>query len=120
MHSETHAFDWPADACTLAAGTQLIHRARALDQVLHLDSGRVALGVVDNGALTHQMGMVEGPTWLNASCAVLGRPPVVDAIADSTVQLRQVPVKTFVASLKALPAPAQLHALISSTPVDRG
>lgn len=106
MHTDPHAFDWPADACTLPAGTQLIHRARALDQVLHLDSGRVALGVVENGALAHQMGMVEGPTWLNASCAVLGHAPVVDAIADSTVQLRQVPLKVFVASLKALPAPA--------------
>lgn len=106
MHTDAPAFAWPADACTLAAGTQLIHRARALDQVLHLDSGRVALGVVDKGALTHQMGMVEGPAWLNASCAVLGRAPVVDAIADSAVQLRQVPLNEFVAALKTLPAPA--------------
>ena len=99
-------FDWPADACTLAAGTQLLQRARTPDHVLHLDSGRVALGVAENGALAHQMGVVEAPAWLNASCAVLGRAPVVDAIADTSVQVRRVVLKDFEASLLALPATA--------------
>ncbi|HOB66246.1 Crp/Fnr family transcriptional regulator [Ottowia sp.] len=106
MLTDPHAFDWPEDACTLAAGTQLQQRAQAVDQVLHIDSGRVALGVVENGALAHQMGVIEGPAWLNASCAVLGRAPVVDAIADTPVQVRRVPQKVFAASLGTLPAPA--------------
>ena len=100
-------FDWPADACTAAAGTCLLQRAQAADHVLHIDSGRVVFGVAENGALAHQMGVVEGPAWLNASCAVLDQPSAIDAIADSAVQLRRVPLKTFQASLRALPASAQ-------------
>ncbi len=106
MLTDPHAFDWPADTSTLAAGTQLQQRAQVLDHVLHIDSGRVALGVVENGALAHQMGLVEGPAWLNAGCAVLGRTPVVDAIAETPVQVRRVPRKDFDATLRTLPAPA--------------
>lgn len=106
MFSKVRAFDWPAEACTVAAGTQLQRRAHAPEHVLHLDRGRVALGVMDNGVMTHQMGMIEGPTWLNASCAVLGSKPAVDAVADTAVQLRRVPMGEFLASLRALPAPA--------------
>jgi CRP-like cAMP-binding protein len=106
MLTDPHAFDWPADTSTLAAGTQLQQRAQVLDHVLHIDSGRVALGVVENGVLAHQMGLVEGPAWLNAGCAVLGRTPVVDAIAETAVQVRRVPRQDFDATLRTLPAPA--------------
>ncbi len=106
MLTDPQAFDWPADASTLAAGTQLQQRAQTLDHVLHIDSGRVALGVVENGVLTHQMGMLEGPAWLNAGCAVLGRTPVVDAMADTPVLVRRVARQDFDASLRTLPAPA--------------
>ena len=106
MPTPNLAFDWPADACTLAAGTPLLQRACTPEHVWHLDSGRVALGVVENSVLAHQMGAVEGPAWLNAGCAVLGRAPVVDAIADTAVQVRRVPLADFEASLRALPAPA--------------
>ena len=106
MLSDPQAFAWPADASTVAAGTQLLRRACVDEHVLHIDSGRVALGVVENGALAHQMGLVEGPAWLNVGCAVLDKPPVVDAVADGPVQLRRVPLRDFVAGLRELPAPA--------------
>ncbi|MBN8557223.1 MAG: hypothetical protein J0L74_06050 [Burkholderiales bacterium] len=103
MLSDPQAFAWPADASTVAAGTQLLRRACVDEHVLHIDSGRVALGVVENGALAHQMGLVEGPAWLNVGCAVLDKPPVVDAVADGPVQLRRVPLRDFVAGrLQAL------------------
>ena len=107
MLSDPQAFAWPADASTVAAGTQLLRRACVDEHVLHIDSGRVALGVVENGALAHQMGLVEGPAWLNVGCAVLDKPPVVDAVADGPVQLRRVPLRDFVAGLREMPAPAQ-------------
>ncbi len=106
MLTDPHAFDWPADASPLAAGTQLQQRAQVFDHVLHIDSGRVALGVVENGMLAHQMGVLEGPAWLNAGCAVLGRTPVVDAIADTPVLVRRVSRQHFDASLRTLPTPA--------------
>ena len=67
----------------------------------------MALGVVENGVLAHQMGLVEGPAWLNVGCAVLDKAPVVDAVADGPVQLRRVPLRDFVAGLREMPAPAQ-------------
>lgn len=98
--------DWPGDIWTLPAGTQLIRRSDTAPDVLHIDTGRVALGVAESGVLAHQMGTVEGPSWLNASCAVLDQAPVVDAIADTIVQVRRVPLNVFEASLAELPSPA--------------
>ncbi|MGB3069741.1 MAG: Crp/Fnr family transcriptional regulator [Ottowia sp.] len=99
--------DSPGDIWTLPAGTQLMRRADAASaDVLHIDAGRVALGVAESGVLAHQMGTVEGPSWLNASCAVLELAPVVDAIADTEVQVRRVPLDVFEASLAELPSPA--------------
>ena len=92
-------FEWPGDTWTFPAGTQLMRRSETASEVLHIDAGRVALGVVEAGVLTHQMGMVEGPSWLNAGCAVLELAPVVDAIADTPVQVRRVPRAVFEASL---------------------
>lgn len=98
--------DWPGDIWTLPAGTQLMRRSDTVPDVLHIDTGRVALGVAESGVLAHQMGTVEGPSWLNASSAVLDLAPVVDAIADTIVQVRRVPLNVFEASLAELPSPA--------------
>ncbi len=98
--------DWPGEPCTLPPGTPLMRRAEPLPHVIHIDRGRVALGIADQGVLAHQLGMVEGPCWLDASCAVLGLPPLVDAIADSEVRLRRVPLADFAAALSALPEAA--------------
>lgn len=99
-------FEWSSDTWTLPAGTQLMRRSELASDVLHVDAGRVALGVVESGVLTHQMGSLEGPSWLNASCAVLELPPVVDAIADTPVQVRRMAREKFEASLAELPATA--------------
>ena len=104
------SFDWPGETCTLPAGTQLMRRADATSEVLYLATGRVALGMVDGDALAHRMGMVEGPSWLNASCAVLGLAPMADAVAETSVQVQRVPLKSFEAGLAELP-PAALTVL---------
>ena len=101
-----NAFDWPGEVVTMAPGAMLLQRGSAITHVYHVDQGRVTLGLLENGGLVHQMGMVEGPFWLNASCAVLGLAPIVDATADTTVRTRRVPLSAFAASLKALPQAA--------------
>ncbi|WP_137893496.1 Crp/Fnr family transcriptional regulator [Ramlibacter sp. 2FC] len=101
------SFDLPAETQTLACGTPLLRRAVAMKDVLHLDSGRVALGLMEDGLLAHQLGVVEGPFWLEATSAVLGLPSAVDAVAETSVSLRRVPVELFERSLKALPPSAQ-------------
>lgn len=100
------SFDWPGETCTLPAGTQLMRRAANTSEVLYLSAGRVALGMVADGQLAHRMGTVEGPSWLNASCAVLDLAPMADAVAETSVQVQRVPVQFFRESLAELPASA--------------
>ena len=42
--------------------------------------------------MEHQLGVLEGPCWLEASWAVLDLLPAVDAVADTDVVLRRVPM----------------------------
>lgn len=57
--------------------------------------------------MEHQLGVVEGPCWLDATSAVLNLPNPVDALAETEVILRRVPVTEFRSSLSAMAAPAQ-------------
>jgi CRP-like cAMP-binding protein len=104
---DTTSIDWPGEPCILPPGSLLMRRGESASHVIHIERGRVALGIADQNALAHQMGMVEGPCWLDASCAVLGLPPLVDARADSEVRLRRVPLSDFASGLSALPDAAR-------------
>ena len=99
--------DWAGEPSVLPPGATLMRRAHALSHVLHIERGRVALGLMQDGAVVHQLGVVEGPCWLDASCAVLDLPPLMDAIADSEVRVRRGPLADFRASLNALPDTAR-------------
>jgi CRP-like cAMP-binding protein len=96
-----------AERQVAARGALLLKRAVASPWVSYLESGRVALGVMEGDALEHQLGVVEGPCWLEATAAVLNLPNAVDAVAETEVLLRRVPVAEFRRSLAAMPAPAQ-------------
>ncbi|MCL1961324.1 MAG: Crp/Fnr family transcriptional regulator, partial [Desulfovibrionaceae bacterium] len=102
-----NAFDWPGDVVTLAPGAPLMQRGEQLTHVHHLNTGRVALGLHAHGGFVHRMGMIKGPCWLNATCAVLGLTPLVDAVADTEVQTHRVPLPAFQATLTALPETAR-------------
>lgn len=85
---------------TMVAGTLLQQRAAPLDTVSYIESGRVRLGVVGpDGAMEHQLGVVEGPGWLDATSAVLNLPSLVDAVAETTVVLRRMPATEFRSAL---------------------
>jgi CRP-like cAMP-binding protein len=103
----TKSFDLSAEIQTFAPGAPLLRRAVGMDEVLHVDAGRVALGLMEGDVLAHQLGVVEGPFWLEATAAVLGLPSAVDAVAETAVTARRVPLARFEASLKALPQSAQ-------------
>lgn len=91
------------------AGAVLLKRMTSPGAALYLESGRVLLGVAchapeDDGqtgqqSLEHQLGEVEGPAWLEAHAAVLDLPSVVDAVAQTDVVLRRVPLTEFRAAL---------------------
>lgn len=97
-HAERHA---------VAAGTVLLQRGAAPNAVMYVESGRVALGVLGGEALSHQLGEIQGPFWLEATAAVLGLPSAVDAVAETEVQLRRIPLSRFRQSLAAMPVAAR-------------
>ena len=84
----------PVTAASEAAprGQTLLRWAQASPWVSFLESGRVVLGVMVEDVMEHQLGVLEGPCWLEASWAVLDLLPAVDAVADTDVVLRRVPM----------------------------
>jgi CRP-like cAMP-binding protein len=88
-------------------GEALLRRSLASPWVSYLESGRVALGILDGAVMEHQLGVVEGPCWLEATSAVLNLPNAVDAIADSDVCLRRIPIAQFRQTLSELPKTVQ-------------
>lgn len=85
---------------TMVAGTVLLQRGAPLDSVMYIESGRVRLGIVGaDGTMDHQLGVVEGPGWLEATAAVLNLPSAVDAVTETTVTLRRMPLAEFRAAL---------------------
>jgi CRP-like cAMP-binding protein len=100
-------FSLPPEVEVIAAGEVLRRRNEVLTSVLHLESGRVLRGVLDDGYLRHQLGALEGPFWLDAASALMGLPLPVDMVADTRVQIRRLPIEEFRRSLAEMPAGAR-------------
>ncbi len=95
---------------TRSEGSRLLSRGQPSAQVLYLESGRVVLGIVGNlgshGELVeHQLGAQLEPGWLDATAAVLDLPAAMDAVAETSVRLRAVPLQAFRAALIDVRAP---------------
>jgi CRP-like cAMP-binding protein len=89
------------------AGTVLLHRGDAVERIVHIMQGRVVLGVMTDGHMAHQLGVVEGPFWLEAASGLLDLPQAVDALAETDVHLQYVSVPDFVAQVRTLPEVSQ-------------
>lgn len=98
------SFEFPT---ALEAGTVLLQRGDASDQILHLVQGKVLLGFLHEGEMLHQLGEVEGPCWLEAASGLLGLPHAVDAVALTPVQLQYVAAPEFLAQVHSMPGPSQ-------------
>ena len=94
----------------VAFGTVLLRRGQPANKAIHLITGRVAYGVIEEGVLVHQLGAVEGPFWLEAAAVMLGLPHAVDVIAESSVTIQAMPLAQFRNHLKNLPEP--VHTLM--------
>ncbi len=86
-------------------GQVLLRRGESAEQVLHLEHGRVVLGLLDHGGMHHRLGTLDGPFWLEASSGLLGLPYVVDVVAETDVSLHTVPLGEFRDHVQALPEP---------------
>jgi CRP-like cAMP-binding protein len=91
----------------LPYGQPLLRRGVETAMVSFIETGRVALGVLENGVMDHQIGVLEGPCWLDASSVLLGMPHLVDAVADTPVRLRQVRIHDFQKGIADLPENAK-------------
>ena len=91
-------------------GTVLLRRGQMAHKAIHLLSGRVVFGVIEEGVLVHQLGVVDGPFWLEAAAALLGLPHAIDAMAESPVTIQAMSLSQFKSQLKKLPEP--VHTLM--------
>jgi CRP-like cAMP-binding protein len=98
-----NAIDPSAPQLSLAYGQLLLRRGSQTPSVSFIETGHVALGMLENGVMDHQIGVLEGPCWLDASSVLLDLPHLVDAVADSPLRLRQVPIQDFKKSIDDLP-----------------
>ncbi len=96
---------------TAPNGAVLLRRGTASDTVVYVESGRVVVGVMGTGAgrasIEHQLGVMDGPCWLEATAAVLNLPSALDAIAQTDVQLHRVPLEVFRDRINTCPSDAQ-------------
>ena len=108
MLATQQAFISEFPAQTLQPGAALLRRGNAMGAALFIESGRVVLGIASavdtcepgtTQAMEHQLGVVEGPAWLEANAAVLELPSAIDAVAETEVVVHRVPLTEFRASL---------------------
>lgn len=94
-----------------AAGSVLQRRAQATGELLYVESGQVVFGVLGAGpngpVMEHQLGVMEGPGWLEVNSAILGVPVALDAIAQSAVKAHRVTTPEFLHQLLACPPSVQ-------------
>jgi len=100
----------PTPAEDLPMGAVLVRRGQAALKALHLLSGRVAFGVIDQGVMVHQLGVVEGPFWLEAAAPMLDLTHAVDIMAETPVTVQAMPLNQFKNHLKNLTEP--VHTLM--------
>ena len=98
----------PARRVSVEPGGVVLRRATMADAVVHVESGRIALGLMDGEGLSHLLGTVVGPFWLEATAAILRRPSLVDAVAETPVVLRRLPLSDFATWMDSLPESAQV------------
>ena len=79
----------------IPAGRVLRERSQQPDSVIYLESGRVLFGLLESGQLRHQLGMVEGPIWLDAAPFIMEQTYPVDIVAESLVSMRRIPLEAF-------------------------
>lgn len=95
---------------TVEAGELLLRRSVMAESVIYVESGRVALGVIGNSpgpkgeVVEQQLRVAVGPCWLEATAAVLNLPSAVDAVAETALTVRRIPMADFRQSLQACDA----------------
>jgi CRP-like cAMP-binding protein len=112
MIASQYAFISAYPSQSVIPGTTLLRRSVPAGMAVFIESGRVVLGIAAPAvlpvagfecpatkAMEHQLGVVVGPAWLEANASVLELPSAMDAVAETEVVLRRIPLPDFKASL---------------------
>jgi CRP-like cAMP-binding protein len=112
MLASQYAFISAYPSQSVLPGAVLLRRSVSAGVAVFIESGRVLLGIAAPAnvlavtpeahgaqAMEHQLGVVVGPAWLEVNASVLDLPSAVDAVAETEVVLRRVPLGEFRASL---------------------
>lgn len=99
--------DLAAPAHLVAPTSILLRRGQQPPWVVHIDSGKVGVGLMNGDQLEHQLGVLQGPCWLDTGSAILQQPALMDAVAQSEVFIRRIALDRFRSALLSLPSPAQ-------------
>jgi CRP-like cAMP-binding protein len=84
-----------ADPHSLEAGHRVFSRGQTADCVHYLLQGRVGLGLYQGEQSPHRLSKVQAPGWVDLSAAVLEQPMSYDAVAETPLVVKQVPVQAF-------------------------
>lgn len=101
------SLDDKAVTSTVDVGQPVLSRGKRPETMFFIESGRVALGVLQDHILVHQIGVLEGPCWLDASSAVLNVSSLVDGVATSRLVVRSVPLVKFQQLMATMSKPAR-------------
>ena len=111
MHTSLTTLVSAYPAVLVPGGTVLLRRGEPVGAAIYVESGRILLGTIGQqddvqdgfqiaqSVLEHQLGAVEAPGWLEVNAVVLNLPSAVDALAETDLVLRRVPIKEFGAVL---------------------
>ena len=103
MLPSSHLLDHCAPE-SIAPGAVLLRRGDMPSAVVYVQQGKVTLGVMGPlETLEHQLGVVQGPGWLDATAAVLELPAAMDAVAQTALVVRRLPRAEFVSALATQP-----------------
>ena len=88
-----------SDPQSFDAGHRVFSRGQTAECVYYLLQGRVGLGLFQGEQAPHRLSKMVAPGWLDLSAAVLDQPMSYDAVAETPLVVKRVPLREFQAWL---------------------
>lgn len=84
-----------AEPQSLDAGHRVFSRGQTAQAIHYLLQGRVGLGLYQGEQSPHRLSKVVAPGWVDLAAAVLDQPMTYDAVAETPLVVKQVPLQAF-------------------------
>ncbi|MEY2621038.1 MAG: hypothetical protein RIT26_858 [Pseudomonadota bacterium] len=80
---------------SLPAGSRVLTRGQTIPHTVYLVSGQVSLGLWQSGRWAHRQGSIVAPDWIDLSGALLDGQVGFDAVSDTAVEVKTMPLSHF-------------------------